>query len=330
LSILAAAARPKAVGSRDNGVQEIMEDVNTRLKELLNRIRKIFLDGERMTIDARNVDEIAYWNGPGGQRWLKRQPSLDALLAPVAAILLDRAAPSVGEFVLDIGCGCGAMSFALARRVAPTGHVLGVDVSSLLLERARQLSPKELPVEFALSDATMHAFEPGRADLLCSRFGLMFFADPARSFANLRRGLRAGARLAFTCWRQARENPWMMLPLQEAYRYVPRLPEVGPEDPGPFSLADERRVRRILELAGFTAVDLEAIDLRLDLANGRGLDAAVDTALDIGPASRALDNQPADLRQAAAESIRAALARHQVGASVPLPAALWVVTASNP
>ena len=193
-----------------------------------------------------------------------------------------------------------------------------------------QLSPKELPVEFALSDATVHAFEPGRADLLCSRFGLMFFADPARSFANLRRGLRAGARLAFTCWRQARENPWMMLPLQEAYRYVPRLPEVGPEDPGPFSLADERRVRRILELAGFTAVDLEAIDLRLDLANGRGLDAAVDTALDIGPASRALDNQPADLRQAAAESIRAALARHQVGASVPLPAALWVVTASNP
>ena len=279
--------------------------------------------------DDRNADEIAYWNGPGGQRWLNRQQALDALLAPIAEVLVDRAAPRVGEIVLDIGCGCGATSISLARRVAPGGRVLGIDVSSPMLERARQLAPKGLPVDFALADATVYPFEPGRANLLCSRFGVMFFADPVQSFANMRCGLRGGARLAFACWRELRENPWLLLPLQEAYRHVPRLPEVGPEDPGPFSFAAERRVRGILERAGFRAIALEPINLSLDLANGRGLDAAVDAALGIGPASRALDGQPVALRAAAAESIRAALAQCQVGDTVPLRGALWIVTAVN-
>jgi hypothetical protein len=158
----------------------------------------------------------------------------------------------------------------------------------------------------------------------------MFFGEPVRSFANLRAGLRSGARLAFTCWREPRENPWLMLPLQQAYRHVPRLPEVGPEEPGPFSFADPRRVRGILEGAGFGALQLDPIDLSFDLADGRGLDAAVDTALNIGPASRALDGSPAALRASAAASIRASLARHQVGNTVPLPGALWIVTATNP
>ena len=283
----------------------------------------------RCAADDRNVDEIAYWNGPGGQRWLNRQATQDVLLAPIGEILLERAAPRAGQFVLDIGCGCGATTFALARRVAPGGHVLGIDVSALMLQRARELAPVGLPVEFALADATVYSFEAGRADLLCSRFGVMFFADPVRSFGNMRRGLRAGARLAFACWRPARENPWLMVPLQEAYRHVPRLPEIGPEDPGPFSFADERRVRAILESAGFSAIRLEPVDLLLDLATGGGLEAAVGTAVGMGPASRALDGQPPALRAAAEVSIRTALARHQVGDCVPLAAALWVVTATS-
>jgi SAM-dependent methyltransferase len=283
-----------------------------------------------LAADDPNAEQIAYWNGPAGQRWLDRQQTQDALLAPIADVLLDRVAPRVGEIVLDIGCGCGTTSIALARCVAPSGHVLGIDVSAPMLGRARQLAPPGLPVEFALADATAYPFETGRADLLYSRFGVMFFADPVRSFANMRRGLRDGARLAFACWREPRENPWLLLPLQEAYRHVPRLPEVGPEDPGPFSFAAERRVRGILGRAGFSAIDLEPIDLSIDLANGGGLDAAVDTALGIGPASRALDGQPAQLRAAAADSIRAALAQHQVGSAVPLPAAFWIVTATSP
>ena len=280
--------------------------------------------------DALNSDQIAYWNGPAGERWVRRQEEQDALLAPVAEILLDRAAPRGGEFVLDVGCGWGGTALALARRVAPGGRVLGVDVSELMLARARQLAPPELPVEFALGDATAYAFEPGRADLLFSRFGVMFFADPARSFTNMRQGLRRGARLAFACWREPSANPWLMLPLQAAYRHVPRLPEVGPEDPGAFSFADERRVRDILGRAGFAAVRLEPVGLSLDIGLGGGLEAALATAVGIGPASRALEGQPAALQAAATQAIRAALAQYQAGNRVPLDGAIWIVTANNP
>jgi len=280
--------------------------------------------------DNRNADQIAYWNGPAGQRWVRRQEEQDALLAPVAAVLLERTAARAGEVVLDIGCGWGGIAVALAGRVAPGGRVLGVDVSELMLARARELAPSGLPVEFVLGDATVYPFEPGKADLLVSRFGVMFFADPARAFANMRKALRGGARVAFACWREPRENPWLMVPLQEAYRHVPRLPETGPEDPGAFSLAAESRVRDILGRAGFTAVQLEPVGLTLDLGVGRGLDAAVATATGIGPTSRALEGQPPALQAAVLQSVRAALERYQAGNRVSLPGAIWIVTATNP
>src|SRR5215471_1493762 len=280
--------------------------------------------------DDGNPAQIAYWNGPGGDRWVSHQRMQDALLAEVAERLMERAAPHDGETVLDIGCGAGTTSIALAQRVAPDGRVLGVDVSAPLLERARQHAPAGLPVEFALGDATVYPFAPGAADLLFSRFGIMFFADPAKSFANMRGGLRAGARVVFACWRAPRENPWLMLPLQAAYRHVPRLPEAGPEDPGLFSFASEPRVRGILEGAGFGTIALEPVDLSFDLAEGHGLDRAVELALGMGPASRAVDGQPAELRVAAAESIRAALAPYQQGNRLPLPGAIWIVSAMNP
>jgi ubiquinone/menaquinone biosynthesis C-methylase UbiE len=243
---------------------------------------------------------------------------------------MERAAARDGETVLDIGCGAGTTSIALARQVAPDGRVLGVDVSAPLLERARQHAPAGLPVEFALADATVFPFAPGGADLLFSRFGVLFFADPARSFANMRRGLRGGGRVVFACWQEQRHNPWLMLPLQAAYRHVPRLPEVGPEDPGPFSFASEPRVRGILERAGFSAIALEPAELSFDLAEGHGLDRAVELSIGMGPTSRALDGQPAELRVAAAESVRAALEPYQRGDHVPLRGAIWIVTAMNP
>lgn len=281
-------------------------------------------------VDDRNAAEAAYWNGAGGERWVSHQRMQDALLAPVLELLIERSGVSAGDVVLDIGCGAGTSSIALAKRVAPEGRVLAVDISAPLLERARQHAPPGLPVEFALGDAAVYPFPPGLADLLFSRFGVMFFADPARSFANLRAALRAGARMVFACWREARENPWLMLPLQAAYRHVPRLPEAGPEDPGPFAFAAEPRVRGILERAGFSEISLEPIDLSMDLAEGHGLDRAVEMSLGIGPASRALDEQPAALRVAAAEAIRAALEPYLDGNRLPLRGAIWIVRAVSP
>src|ERR1700760_3331958 len=275
----------------------------------------------------QNADQIAYWNGPGGQRWASRQQAQDILLAPIAEILIDRARPQHGECIIDVVCGSGATSIAFARKVGPSGHVLGVDVSGPMLEQARQSAPKDAPVEFALADATIYPFVPASADLLASRFGVMFFSDPAISFANMRKALRASGRLTFACWREPRENPWMMTALQAVYQHVPQLPQQGPEDPGPYSFASEARVKRILGEAGFAGVAMEPCGLSLDIAIGQGLDAAVKSALEIGPASRALEGQPADVRAAATQSVRDVLAPLVKGDTVPLGASIWIVTA---
>jgi SAM-dependent methyltransferase len=282
---------------------------------------------ETPTGNDQNADQIAYWNGPGGQRWADRQEVQDILLAPIAELLIDRAQIKPAERAIDIGCGSGAVSIAVGQKVGENGHVLGIDVSGPMLARARQIAPQRLPVDFVLADATTYAFEPASVDLLISRFGVMFFAEPARSFGNLRTALKASGRLAFACWREPRENPFFMTPLQAVYKHVAKLPSPGPEDPGPFSFASEQRVRRILSEAGFSDVRMEACNLALDPAVGRGLEAAVKSALEIGPAARALAEQPPEVVAASARSIREALAPHLKGKSVPLDASIWIVTA---
>jgi len=275
----------------------------------------------------RNADQIAYWNGPGGQRWADRQAAQDIVLRPVLDLLLDRAAPKAGERIVDVGCGSGASSFALAAKATPGGHVFGIDVSEPMLTRARQSTPSGLPVEFARADATVFPFARESFDLLASRFGVMFFADPVLSFANLHKALRKSGRLAFACWQEPRENPFFMAPLQAVYKHVPKTPPVGPEDPGPFAFASEARVKRILSEAGFAGIAMEPCRVELDIATGGGMDAAIQAALEIGPASRALEGHPAELRAAAVTSIREALAPFAKGNSVLLPGAIWIVTA---
>jgi len=179
---------------------------------------------ETPTGHEQNADQIAYWNGAGGERWARRQQVQDVLLAPIADILIDRAKPKVGERVIDVGCGSGSTTMAFARKVGPSGHVLGVDVSGPMLEQARAGAPTNASVEFVQADATVYPFQPAGADLVASRFGVMFFADPAKSFANMHGALRPSGRLAFICWREPRENPWMMAPLQAVYTHAPKLP----------------------------------------------------------------------------------------------------------
>jgi SAM-dependent methyltransferase len=276
----------------------------------------------------QNADQIAYWNGPGGQHWADRQQAQDTLLAPVTDILIDRAKAKTGERIVDVGCGCGDSSIALSQKVGPTGHVTGIDISAPMLAVARQRVAAGALVDFLLADATVYPFVSGSFDLLVSRFGVMFFAEPAASFANLRGALRSSGRLTFACWREPRDNPFFMAPLQAVYKHAPKLPQLGPDDPGPFSFASKARVHRILGEAGFSGIEMEPCNLALDLAVGRGLDAAVEGALEIGPAARALAEQPPDVRAAAANSIREALATFVSGQKVLLPASIWVVTAS--
>ena len=283
-----------------------------------------------MTADERNAKESAFWNGPDGRHWVNRQETMDIVLAPISAATIACAAIRRGERIVDIGCGCGATTIELGRLVGPAGRVLGLDISAPMLARAIDRLPPGPPAEFVRADATTHPFARGGFDLLFSRFGVMFFAEPARAFTNLRSALRPGGRLVFACFRTPKENPWMMTPLQAAYEHVPPLPKVGPDDPGPFSFASEERVGRILGEAGFQSIRMAPLDLELDIGAGRGLDAAVASTLEIGATSRAIEDQPPAIRDAVAVSVRRVLAPFQRGLAVPLAAAVWLVTATSP
>lgn len=280
-------------------------------------------------IHPDNAGQAEYWNGAGGERWRDHQDRQDELLSPVSERLIAAARAKPGERVIDVGCGCGATSIDFARQVAPGGEVVGIDVSELMLARARERAAG-LPVRFVRADATVHPAEPGSADLIVSRFGVMFFADPTAAFANLRRGLRPGGRIAFAAWREAKLNPWIVVPLREAGKHAPPLPEAGPNHPNPFAFADAERVRRILTEAGFIDAALAPHELELDIALGRGLDAAVEAVLTLGPTSRMLDGQSDAVRAAAIRDIRAALAARLDGARVPLGGSIWIATATNP
>ncbi len=279
-------------------------------------------------LHADNAAQAEYWNCVAGQKWTDHQEHQDQVLSPVSERLLAAARLKPGERVIDVGCGCGATTIDFAARV-PGGEVLGLDISEPMLVRARQRA-EGLAIRFERADATVYAFEPEAADLVASRFGVMFFADPPRSFANLRKALKPGGRLAFACWREAKQNPFFILPLREAGKHAPPLPEMDPEAPGPFAFASEARVRRTLSEAGFADIAVTPHDLELDIAVGRGLDAAVTSAMTIGPTSRMLDGQSEAVRAAVEADIRKALAAHTRGDSVPLGAAIWIVTATNP
>ena len=281
-------------------------------------------------VSDKNADQAASWSR-SGVKWAEWQEHLDRIFIPATEELFRVAAIAPGERVLDIGCGTGETSLLAAERTGSAGHVLGLDISAPMLARARERVPAGAPVEFVEADATVFRFPPAGADLLLSRFGVMFFAEPTVAFANMRKGLKPGGRVAFACWRERRLNPYLTLPFEALLTAVPApVEQPAPDAPGPFGLADGARLNSILATAGYADIILDPFDLQIDLAGGRGFDLALQTALAIGPASRLLSEQPPALQRAGIEAIRTALAAHQRGDSVPLDAALWMVTATNP
>lgn len=277
-------------------------------------------------MSAAHDDQVAYWAGDGGALWRARADTTDVMLAPVLAATLARAAPRQGETVLDIGCGCGASTLALADRVGPAGRVVGLDVSPPMLALATERAGGRTNVAFHLCDVARDKLDAS-IDLIFSRFGVMFFGDPTHAFARLRAALNPDGRLCFCCWRAPEENDWMRVPLRAAYAHAPRLPKLAPEAPGPFAFADPERVRRILLQAGFSAPAFTPLDVMLDVSGGGGLDGAVMDAVHVGPASLALADQPEAARAAAIGAIRAALAPYVSADGVRLKGAVWIVEA---
>src|SRR6201992_1836826 len=194
-----------------------------------------------------NKAQIDYWNGPTGEKWAKYQSVMDRTLADSAEAVLALANAQPGERVLDIGGGTGATSLLLAEAVVPDGAVTGVDVSQPMLGLARERAQAK-NIRFIEADAASYPFQP-EFDLIFSRFGVMFFADPAAAFANIRKGVDKAGLLFFIWWGRVREMHGASLPFSIAKPFLPDQPPGDPHAPGPFAFADADRLRTILEKA---------------------------------------------------------------------------------
>jgi SAM-dependent methyltransferase len=269
-----------------------------------------------------------YWRQSGGQNWVANIDATEALLEPLSEQLVARAAARTGERVLDVGCGGGRTSLALAAAVGSGGQVLGVDISDPILSIARERGKAIDNLQFELADAATAELRLQHFDLLFSRFGMMFFADPEAAFVNLRRSLKPGGRCVFLCWRSMDENPWLAAPASVAFEILPPPEPPDPHAPGPFAFADAERTRDILAAAGFADVRHEAVDHDM---RWPGVAAAAEYLLQMGPAGALLReaDDPALTREVEA-AVTGLLEQYQRADGVRLPSGVWFVTASNP
>lgn len=273
-----------------------------------------------------NAEQIEYWNGQAGETWVLMQDRMDRALTPVTAALLAAAAPRDGEAVLDIGCGAGETALAADAAVGDAGHVIGLDVSAPLLARARdRAGALGSAAEFIAADAASWAGEQG-FDLIMSRFGVMFFADPAAALAHLHRLAAPAGRLTFACWQPPARNLWATLPLAVLAPLLPPQPPADPHAPGPFAFADAARLASLLEAAGWHGVSLASLPFAMVIGDGDDPIAdAVNFNLRIGPAARLV--RDAGIGDAARPLLGEALASQLADGRVELPGAVWLVTA---
>jgi SAM-dependent methyltransferase len=273
--------------------------------------------------------QAEFWNDAGGLSWVRAQDKLDVQLAPYGALALDAARLHEGDVVLDVGCGCGATTAELAKLVGSEGRVVGLDVSAPMLARARELVT--LPqVEFVLGDAATHDLPLGSFDLLFSRFGVMFFEEPVRAFAHLRGALKRNGRVSLVVWQAVSRNAWVTIPAAAVHSIVGPLSLGGPDEPGPFSLADPDHLHEMLVAAGYEDVSLSAKELDFVVGAGLPLADAVTFTMDNGPLRRVLGSASPDVRAAAGELLAEALAPFDTGSGVRFSSAVWVVTANAP
>ena len=280
--------------------------------------------------DRPNADMSEYWNGDGGKKWVDYQGKMEEGLKPFADAAIAAAALSPDEFVIDIGCGCGDTSFEIARRVGPKGHVHGLDISKPMLERAKERSVGVKNTSFECGDAQTYSFKKDAFDIMLSRFGVMFFDDPANAFGNIRQSLKSGGRVAFICWRPVKDNEWVSLPLDVLANHLTLPAPPKPNDPGPFSFSDPERVSRILTSAGFVDISIEKTDIPFKI--GGNIDEGVQFLMELGPASKAIaETEPDETTKShIADELRNVIKPFETEQGVAMNAATWIVTARNP
>jgi len=276
---------------------------------------------------ASNEQQIEYWNGRAGQRWAAQQERIDWNLADVTEAVIPFACAKPGEHILDIGCGCGTATLMLARAVRPNGSVAGVDISAPMLAVARARAHSgQADIPFIEADASVYDFQP-TFDLVFSRFGVMFFADPFAAFANIHRAVAPKGRLAFVCWRSMPENAWAFAPFAAAKHLLPPQEAPDPHAPGPFAFADGARLTDILSRAGFHDIALTKFDGAMNMGDTPA--EAANEALNIGPLARAAAELDEATRAKILDVVATAMQKFASPRGIAPPAACWLVSAKG-
>jgi SAM-dependent methyltransferase len=278
---------------------------------------------------ARQTDDeqTALWNGVAGRAWVETQELLDQMFKPLEDLLVEAAFAGSGARVLDVGCGTGSTTLAVARRLGAKGRCIGIDISDPMIAAARTRAEREgMPASFIRGNAQTHTFEPASFDLIISRFGVMFFDDFVRAFANLRRAARDDAEFRFVAWRSAGENPFMTAAERAAAPLLPNIPARRPDAPGQFAFADQRRVHRILAESGWDGIDIRPIDVACTLSEKE----LVRYLTRLGPLGLILHEADDRTRTQVVETVRAAFEPYVHGAEVRFTAACWMVGARAP
>lgn len=265
------------------------------------------------------------WNGPAGQAWLHMQALLDSLFEPFEALLVDAVRWHGPHAVLDIGCGTGATTLAIARALAPHGSCTGADLSQMMIDRARQRAAQEadgVHANFRSGDAS-RLDGAGPFDMATSRFGVMFFDDPAAAFERIRAAMVPDAPLAAIAWRSPAENPFMTCAERAAAPLLPPLPPMQPGAPGQFAFADPEHVRAILDASGWRDVTLSPIDIACTMPEA-GL---MPYLSNLGRIGIALQQAVAATRDHVFGIVRAAFDPFVDGDTVRFNAACWMIEA---
>jgi SAM-dependent methyltransferase len=272
-----------------------------------------------MTSEA-NTEQAALWNGAGGHGWANARDMVDLVLQPYEDLLVEAAVAKPRTGVLDVGCGTGGVIRAIGAALGDATCV-GVDISGPQIAVAEP-APN---VRFVHADAQVHAFEP-EFDLIISRFGVMFFDDPKAAFRNLRKAGKPGAELTFVAWRGKEENPFMTTAERAVAPFMPDLPTFDPDGPGPHSLADPDRTRKILEDSGWTGIELRKVDLACTMPE----DMLPTYLTQLGPVGRALQDMDQTERDKILGTLLRAFDPFVSDGEVRFQSGSWQVTALVP
>jgi len=278
-----------------------------------------------------NKEQFEFWEDLAPD-WLESEDHTEMVSGAFGVAAMSKLGLHHGARVIDIGCGSGATTLALAEAIGPDGEAVGVDIAPAMVAAARQHAAAAgvEHARFLSADAQVDDLGDSVFDAAYSRFGVMFFADPAAAFTNIRSSMRSGGTLAFACWANIFANEWMFVPGSAVVAVTGALPPMpGPGEPGPFSLEDPDQLETLLRGAGFTEIEItpHAESIVIPVAH---IESLVALSSRVGPVREALRTADRHTASSIVQAVRDALTERVENDELRLGAAGLIASAQAP